>query len=66
MSGELHRICMKAESFHVRFRCNSNGIHGEHSTIFLAFIKLPFSIRKFILSISKWPVKTGFIIPAGT
>ena len=61
MSGKLHCICMKAECFHVKFRCNSNGIQGEHSAIFSAFIKLPFSIKTFILSIFKWPVKTGFI-----
>ena len=51
MSGKLHRICMKAEGFHVKFRCNSNGIHGDHSAIFSAFIKLPFFMKTFILSI---------------
>ena len=33
---------------------------GEHSAILLTFIKLPFSIKTFVLSIFKWPHKTGF------
>ena len=32
----------------------------EHSAILLTCIKLPFSIKTFVLSISKWPLKTGF------
>ena len=35
-------------------------LQGEHSAILWAFIKLPFSIKTFILSIFKWPLKTGF------
>ena len=31
-----------------------------HSAILLTFIKLPFSIKTFVLSIFKWPLKTGF------
>ena len=34
----------------------------EHSAILLTFIKLPFSIKTFILSIFKWPLKTGFTV----
>ena len=32
----------------------------EHSVILSTFIKLPFSIKTFVLSIFKWPPKTGF------
>ena len=31
----------------------------EHSAILSTFIKLPFSIKTFVLSIFKWPLKTG-------
>ena len=33
---------------------------GEHSAILLIFIKLPFVIKIFILSIFEWPFYTGF------
>ena len=36
----------------------------EHSAILLTFIKLPFSITAFVLSIFKWPLKTGFTVDA--
>ena len=32
----------------------------EHSAIHLTFIKLPFVIKIFVLSIFEWPFKTGF------
>ena len=35
-------------------------LQGEHSAILLTFIKLPFSIKTLVLSIFKWPLKTGF------
>ena len=35
-------------------------LQGEHSAIFLTFIKLPFPTKTFVLSIFKWPLKTGF------
>ena len=46
-------------------------LNGEHSAKFLTFIKLPFSIKTFVLSILsgllcfvyfKWPLKTGFTV----
>ena len=37
-------------------------LQGEHSAILQTFIKLPFSIKTFILSIFKWPLKTGFTV----
>ena len=36
-------------------------LQGEHSAILLTFIKLPFVIKIFILSIFEWPLKTVFI-----
>ena len=35
----------------------------KHSAILSTFIKLPFTIKTFVLSISKWPLKTGFTVP---
>ena len=37
-------------------------LHGEHSAILSTFIKLPFSIKIFVLSIFKWLLKTGFTV----
>ena len=38
------------------------GIEVEHSAILLTFIKLPFVIKIFVLSIFEWPLKTGFTV----
>ena len=37
-------------------------LQGEHSAILLTFIKLPFVIKIFILSIFEWPFYTGFTV----
>ena len=37
-------------------------LQGKHSAILLAFIKLPFAIKAFVLSIFEWPLKTGFTV----
>ena len=34
----------------------------EHSAKLSTFIKLPFVIKFFVLSILKWPRKTGFTV----
>ena len=34
-------------------------LQEEHSAILLIFIKLPFVIKIFVLSIFEWPLKTG-------
>ena len=39
-------------------------LQGEHSAILLTFIKLPFIIKRCVLSILEWPFKTGFTIQA--
>ena len=36
-------------------------LQGEHSAILSTFIKLPYVIKIFVLSIFEWPLKTGFI-----
>ena len=36
--------------------------HGEHSAILLTFIRLPFVIKAFVLSIFEWPFYTGFTV----
>ena len=35
---------------------------GEHSAILSTFIKLPFVIKIFVLSIFEWPFYTGFTL----
>ena len=37
-------------------------LHGEHSAILSTFMKLPFVIKIFILSIFEWPFYTGFTV----
>ena len=37
-------------------------LQGEHSAILSTFIKLPFVIKIFVLSIFEWPLKTGFTV----
>ena len=37
-------------------------LHGEHFAIPLTFIKLPFAIKTFVLSIFERPLKTGFTV----
>ena len=37
-------------------------LQGEHSVIRLTFIKLPFVIKIFVLSIFEWPFETGFTV----
>ena len=36
---------------------------GEHSSTLSTFIKLLSVIKIFVLSIFKWPLKTGFTVP---
>ena len=37
-------------------------LQEEHSAILLNFIKLPFVIKIFVLSIFEWPFYTGFTV----
>ena len=37
-------------------------LQGEHSATLSTFIKLPFVIKIFALSIFEWPPKTGFTV----
>ena len=37
-------------------------LQREHSAILSTFIKLPFAIKLFVLSIFMWPLKTGFTV----
>ena len=37
-------------------------LQGEHSAILSNFIKLPFVIKIFVLSIFEWPFYTGFTV----
>ena len=42
--------------------CRMLPLEGEHSAILLTFIKLPFVIKIFVLSIFEWPFYTGFTV----
>ena len=37
-------------------------LQGEHSAILSTFIKLPFVIKTFVLSIFEWPFYEGFTV----
>ena len=37
-------------------------VQGEHSAILSTFIKLPFVIKIFVLSIFEWPFYIGFTV----
>ena len=37
-------------------------LQSEHSEILFTFLKIPFIIKIFVLSIFKWPFYTGFIV----
>ena len=41
---------------------NCRMLQGGHSAILLTFIKLPFVIKIFVLSIFEWSLKTGFTV----
>ena len=36
-------------------------LQGDHSAILSTFIKLPFAIKTFVLSIFEWPLYTGLL-----
>ena len=37
-------------------------LQGELYAILQTFIKLPFAIKTFVMSMSEWPLKTGFTV----
>ena len=37
-------------------------LQREHSVILLTFIKPPYVIKIFVLSVFEWPLKTGFTV----
>ena len=37
-------------------------LQGENSAILSTFIKLPFVVKTFVLSILEWPFYTGFTV----
>ena len=38
-------------------------LQGKHSAILSIFIKIPFVIKIFVLSVFEWPFYTGFTVP---
>ena len=71
---EYSKTCVKLppskrpkNGFHDRFLLNAGQKHcrmlqGEHSAILSTFIKLPFVIKIFVLSIFEWPFYTAFTV----
>ena len=49
--------------FKTNYRLMQVKSNAEHSAILLTFIKLPFVIGIFVLSIFEWPFYTGFTVP---
>ena len=61
----IHKTCFKRPLKKDQLSLNAGQkycrmLQGEHSTILLAFIKLPFVIKIFVLSIFEWLLKTSF------
>ena len=54
--GFQHRLSLNAGQKYCRM------LQGEHSAILSTFIKLPFAIKTFVLSIFEWPFKTRFTV----
>ena len=65
MKGPLTK--RKKNGFQDQFSLNAGQkycrlLQGEHSAILLTFVKLPFVIKIFVLSIFEWPFYTGFTV----
>ena len=54
--GFQDRLSLNAGQMYCRM------LQGEHSAILTTFIKLPFVINIFVLSIFEWLLKTGFTV----
>ena len=53
----------KENLFSILINCRSKVLqNAEHSAILSTFIKLPFIIKIFALSIFEWPFYTGFTV----
>ena len=52
--GFQYRLLLNAGQKYCRM------LQREHSAILSTFIKLPFTIKTFVVSIFQWPLKTGF------
>ena len=55
-NGFQHQLFLNAGQKYCRM------FQGEHSAILSTFIKLPFVIMIFVLSIFEWPFYTGFTV----
>ena len=55
-NGSLDQLSLNAGQKYCRM------LQGEHSALLWTFIKLPFVIKIFILSIFEWPFYTGFTV----
>ena len=54
--GFQYRLSLNADQKYCRM------LQGEHSAILSTSIKLQFSINTLVLSVFKWPLKTGFTV----
>ena len=60
--SKRHKICFQDQLSLNAGRKYCRMLKGEHSAIISTFIKLPFVIKIFVLSIFEWPFYTGFAI----
>ena len=67
--GKVKMATLKKTKIGFQYRLSLNAgqkycrmLQGEHSAILWTFIKLPFVIKTFVLSIFEWPFKTGFTV----
>ena len=57
-----HKLVFKTDYCLMQVISIAEGSNGEHSAILSTFIKLPFVIKIFVLSIFEWPFYTGFTV----
>ena len=60
--SKIQKICFQDQSSLNAGEKYCRMLLGEHSAILLTFIKQPFVIKIFLLSIFEWPFYTGFTI----
>ena len=61
--GFQERLSLSAgQKYNIECRKDCRMLPLEHSAILSTFIKLPFVIKIFVLSIFEWLLKTGFTV----
>ena len=61
-SQKYHKLGFKTNYRLMQVKSIAESSPLEHSAILLTFIKLPFVVKFFVLSIFEWPFYTGFTV----